>query len=59
MSISSGALEEAGVVTLGSASYVRSIQSLSLNGGGIGAGVAFPSNQYQADWVRSLTVLGV
>jgi hypothetical protein len=54
-----GALEEAGVLTLGSASYVRSIQALSLNGGGVNSGVAFPSNQYQAVLgTIALTVLG-
>ena len=55
-----GALEEAGVATLGSPSYVRQIQSLSLNGGGVGAGVLFPSNQYQAVLgAVAITVIGV
>ncbi len=43
-----GALEEAGVQALGQASVVRQIQSLSLNGGAVGVGVAFPSPFYQA-----------
>jgi hypothetical protein len=43
-----GALEEAGVLVLGAASYVRQIQRLSLNGGGVGVGVPFPTNEYQA-----------
>ena len=55
-----GALEEAGVLALGTASYVRQIQSLSLNGGGVGDGVPFPSYQYQAILaVPFITVLGV
>lgn len=43
-----GALEEAGVLVLGQVSYVRQINSLSLNGGGVGVGVAFPANTYVA-----------
>jgi hypothetical protein len=55
-----GALQIAGVLTLGSASYVREIQSLSINGGGTGAGVSFPSNLYQALLSPpTITVLGV
>jgi hypothetical protein len=55
-----GALEEAGVVTLGGASYVRQIQSLSINSQSSGLGVAFPSNIYQAVLVApAITVLGV
>jgi hypothetical protein len=54
-----GALEEAGVVALGQASYAT-VQSLSLNGGATGAGVAFPSNQYQAIvGTITVSVLGV
>lgn len=41
-----GALEEAGVVVLGQASYVRAIQGLTVNGGTID--VPYPTNQYQA-----------
>ena len=41
-----GALEEAGVVTLGAPSYVVNIQALTINGGT--TDLAFPSNQYQA-----------
>jgi hypothetical protein len=55
-----GALEEAGVITLGAASYVRQVLSLSLNGGAAGAGVAFPTNQYQAILTTpTVSVLGV
>jgi hypothetical protein len=55
-----GALEEAGVVQLGQASYVRQIQSLSLNGGGVGVGVPFPLLTYQAVLSNPLvTVVGV
>jgi hypothetical protein len=54
-----GALEEAGVVALGTASYAT-VQGLSLNGGGIGAGVAFPSSAYQAILTTpTITVLGI
>jgi hypothetical protein len=54
-----GALEEAGVIALGAASYVRLVQSLSLNGGGVGVGVNFPTNQYQAVLSPpTITVLG-
>ena len=42
-----GALEEAGVLTLGTASYAT-VQALSLNGGGVGVGVTFPDQTYQA-----------
>ena len=42
-----GALEEAGVLVLGTASYAT-VQALSLNGGGVGVGVAFPDQTYQA-----------
>jgi hypothetical protein len=55
-----GALEEAGVLTLGAPSYVRQIQSLSLNGSGSGAGVTFPGPFYQAILAPpTITVLGV
>lgn len=55
-----GALEEAGVQALGQASIVREVQSLSLNGGGVGDGVAFPSPFYEAIFVTpTITVLGV
>ncbi len=55
-----GALEEAGVVALGVASYVRSIQSLSINGGGVGVGVPFPTTQYQAVLATpTISVLGI
>jgi hypothetical protein len=55
-----GALEEAGVLVLGQASYVRQVQSLSLNSLGAGAGVAFPSAFYEAVLVDPLiTVVGV
>lgn len=42
-----GALEEAGVLAPGAAS-VASVQALSINGGGIGVGVAFVDQTYQA-----------
>jgi len=55
-----GALEEAGVISLGSASYVRQIQALSINGQASGLGVSFPSSQYQALLVPpTITVVGV
>lgn len=55
-----GALEEAGVQVLGQASVVRQVQSLSLNGGGVGAGVAFPSPFHQAILVAPvITVVGI
>jgi hypothetical protein len=55
-----GALTEAGVITLGGASYVRQIQALSLDGQGVGVGVPFPSSQYQALLATPvITVLGV
>lgn len=41
-----GALEEAGVLVLGQASFVRQVQSLSVNGGVVD--VAFPSPFYKA-----------
>jgi hypothetical protein len=53
-----GALEEAGVLTLGSATYVRQIQSLTVNSGTVD--VAFPSNVYQAILsLPTITVIGV
>jgi hypothetical protein len=55
-----GALEEAGVLTLGAASYVRQVLSLSINGGATNVGVAFPSSQYQAILASTtVSVLGV
>lgn len=55
-----GALEAAGVPALGQASVVRDIQSLSINGGGVGDGVDFPGSLYQAILVTPvITVLGV
>lgn len=55
-----GALEEAGVQQLGQASYVRQIQSLSLNSQATGVGVPFTTSTYQALLVNPLvTVLGV
>jgi Baseplate J-like protein len=55
-----GALEEAGVLALGAATYVRAVQALSINGQGQGMGVAFPSSQYQAVLATpTITVLGV
>ncbi len=55
-----GALEEAGVVVLGQASYVRQIQSLSLNSLATDVGVPFPSPFYEAILVNPLiTVVGV
>ena len=55
-----GALEEAGVLAVGQASYVRQVQSLSLNGLGAGVGVPFPSTSFQAVLNNPLiTVLGV
>ena len=55
-----GALEEAGVLALGQASYVRQVQALTLNGQANGVGVAFPSNTYQAVLgTVSVSVLGV
>jgi trimeric autotransporter adhesin len=55
-----GALEEAGVVVLGQPSYVRQVQSMSLNGQGPGLGVAFPSANYVALLVPpTISVLGV
>jgi hypothetical protein len=55
-----GALEEAGVLSLGQPSYVRLVQSLSLNGLATGVGVAFPGSLYQAILgVPSISVLGV
>jgi hypothetical protein len=47
-----GALEEAGVIAVGQASYVRAVQSLSVTVGGVpvpsGGSVSFLSSQYQA-----------
>lgn len=55
-----GALEEAGVQVLGQASLVRQIQSLSLNGLGVGVGVSFPSPFYQAILVSPvISVVGL
>jgi hypothetical protein len=55
-----GALEEAGVLVLGTASYVREVQNLSINGGAVGVGVPFPSSIYQAILATpTVTVLGV
>ena len=54
-----GALEEAGVQGPGQAS-VAHVQSLSLNGGGIGVGVPFPAVTYQALLANpQISVLGV
>jgi hypothetical protein len=53
-----GALQEAGIPAPGQASYAH-VQSLSLNGGGSGVGVPFPSNLYQAILANPLiTVVG-
>jgi hypothetical protein len=54
-----GALESAGILTLGSATYVRAIQNLTVNGGTVD--VAFPTNQYQAllAAATSVAVVGV
>ena len=55
-----GALEEAGVLVLGQPSYVRQVQSLSLNGQANGVGVAFPGSLYQAVLTTpAISVLGV
>lgn len=55
-----GALTEAGVVALGQASYVRQIQSLSLNGQPSGVGVPFVGPTYQAILTPpSIGVIGV
>ena len=55
-----GALEEAGVIALGTASYVRQVQSLSINGLATGVGVAFPTNQYQAVLATpTISVVGI
>jgi hypothetical protein len=58
-----GALEEAGVVALGQASYVKAITALSVTVGGVacpaGGSVPFPSQQYQAILVTpSLSIVG-
>jgi hypothetical protein len=58
-----GALEEAGVVAIGTASYVRSVQSLTVVVGvttiPVGGSVSFPSNQYQAILATpTISVLG-
>jgi hypothetical protein len=55
-----GALEEAGVLALGQASYVRQVQALTLNGQANGVGVSFPGPNYQAILTPpSLSVLGI
>jgi hypothetical protein len=55
-----GALQEAGVLVLGQASYVRQVQSLSINGQAPGVGVAFPGSLYQAILTPpTISVLGV
>jgi hypothetical protein len=55
-----GALTEAGVQVLGQASIVREVQSLSINGGGVGVGVPFPSPFYEAILVTpSIGVVGI
>jgi hypothetical protein len=55
-----GALEEAGVQALGQASYVRQVQSLSLNSLAAGVGVPFPSAFYEAVLATpTITVVGV
>ena len=58
------ALEEAGVLTFGAASYVREIVSLAITVGGvsvpIGGSVPFPSSQYQAILVApTIGVVGI
>jgi hypothetical protein len=60
------ALEEAGVIALGAASYVKAVQSLSISDTvhaavtSSGGGIAFPSPIYQAILsTPSITVLGV
>jgi hypothetical protein len=59
-----GALEEAGVLVLGQASYVRSVQSLTVSGNaqtltGVGS-IAFPSSTSQAVLASvTVAVLGV
>ena len=53
-----GALEEAGQLVFGGVSYAT-VSALSLNGGGIGVGVVFPSNFYEAILgTVAVTVLG-
>jgi hypothetical protein len=54
-----GALEGAGVLALGAATYVRQISSLAVNGGTID--VPFPSDLYQAllTGATTVTVVGV
>lgn len=55
-----GALNEAGVQVLGQASVVRQIQSLSINGGGVGDGVPFPTPFSQAILVTpTISVVGI
>jgi putative heme iron utilization protein len=60
-----GALDEAGVIVLGQASYVKAIQSLSIASGATtvtaaGAGLPFPGPSYQAvlSPASVITVLG-
>lgn len=53
-----GALEEAGVVVLGQPSYVRQIQSLTLNGGTVD--LPFPAPEYKALLsAPAITVIGI
>ena len=60
-----GALEEAGVLTVGQPSFVLSVQSLSVSGNATtvtasGTGIGYPSNQYQAILaVSTVNVVGV
>lgn len=59
-----GALEEAGVLAVGQASYVRAVQALSVTDGPTtitqaGQAIAFPSTRYQALFLPpSITVIG-
>lgn len=55
-----GALEEAGVLALGQASYVKAVQALTINGQAAGVGVNFIGPTYQAVLaVPVITVLGI
>ena len=60
-----GALEEAGVLTVGQPSFVLAVQSLSVSGNATtvtasGTGIGYPSNQYQAILaVSTVNVVGV
>jgi hypothetical protein len=54
-----GALEEAGVLTLGSASYVRAITALSINGGGFGVGQLLGSTSQAILTPPVIAVVGV